>query len=57
MVRSKRGPGAKRVVKVEDWASRRFDLSSGQDWKSFVEGLTGEVPGSTIVFPQAMVVN
>ena len=57
VVRSKKGPGAKRMVKVEDWASRGFELNSGQDWKSFVEGLTGEVPGSMVVFPQAMVAN
>jgi len=57
VVRSKLSPSAKRMVKVEDWASRGFDLSSGQDWKSFVEALTGEVPGSMVVFPQPTVAN
>jgi hypothetical protein len=52
VVRYKLSPSAKRMVKVEDWAGRGFDLSSGQDWKSFVEALTGEVPGSIVVFPQ-----
>lgn len=62
VVRSKKDSGAKgtkRLVKVEDWASGDSGLNLGprQDWKSFMEGLTGEVPGSVVVFPEPIIRN
>ena len=60
VVRSKRDHGAKgtqRLVKVEYWVNEGSGLNSGQSWTSFVEGLTREVPGSVVIFPESLIRN
>ena len=43
---------AQLVINLEVWKGKLVEWNFGKDWKTFVEGITGEVEGSVVYFSQ-----
>ncbi|KAF9468926.1 hypothetical protein BDZ94DRAFT_553245 [Collybia nuda] len=54
--RGRGGKSLKKIIDVQTWRRGEIDLRPGEEaWRTFLAGLTGEVPGSTCEFGQRVV--